>query len=225
MMQQSKSVFISRELSPGSPFRSLLESEGWQVAGQSLINFKALPFELPPSLDWLFFYSKQGVKAFCEQLPARAWPGCRLAAIGPGTAQNLETYGHKPQFVGNGLPEATAKAFAEVAKGQLVAFVQARNSRQSVQRLLTRALNALSLIVYENEPKSDLLQQDAAVLVLTSPMNARAYFRQWPLLPGQQLVAIGQPTATALAELGLRAAMADEPTEVALAAAVLALSN
>lgn len=224
-MQQSKSVFITRELSPSSPFRSLLESEGWQVAGQSLINFKALPFELPRSLDWLFFYSKQGVKAFCEQVPARAWPGCRLAAIGPGTAQHLADYGHRPDFVGNGVPEATAKAFAEAAQGKLVAFVQARNSRQSVQRLLAGALNALSLIVYENAPKADVRQQDAAVLVFTSPMNARAYFRQWPLMAGQQLVAIGPPTATALAELGLQAAVADEPTEMALAAAVLALPN
>lgn len=224
-MQQSKSVFISRELSPSSPFRSLLEAEGWQVAGQSLIDFKTLPFELPPSLDWLFFYSKQGVKAFCEQVPARAWPGCRLAAIGPGTAQHLADYGHRLDFVGNGLPETTAKAFAEVGKDQLVAFVQARNSRQSVQRLLAGALNALSLIVYDNAPKPDLRQQDADVLVFTSPMSARAYFRQWPLMPGQQLVAIGQPTAAALAELGRTAVMADEPTEVALAAAVLALPN
>ncbi len=130
-MQQiiAKKVFITRELSPESPLRQLLEPQGFVITGRSLIDFSAMNFVLPPAFDWVFFYSAQGVRFFFEGLEKSgiALPeNVRLGAIGSGTARLLE----KADFIGDGTSEATAAAFAKLAAGQRVLFPRAENSRQ-----------------------------------------------------------------------------------------------
>jgi len=222
---QPQAAFISRELTEDSPFRQQLEKAGWKSSGQSLIHFKAVPFERVPETDWIFFYSKRAVRYFFEQLPSSSEEGIKAAAIGPGTAGHLRQYGVEPRFVGNGDPEETAYAFVREAEGQRVLFPQARRSRQSVQQALGQRIQAQPLVVYDNRPLRDVPLSRAQVLVFTSPLNVEAYFCQHQLLAGQQTVVNGQPTAEALGALDVAPKIAAAPDEEALAKAVLKLAS
>lgn len=219
----AQKIFISRPAPPESAFRRLLEPRGFDVDGRSLVAFSAAPFVLPASFDWVFFYSSHGVRFFFEQLAKTGITlprTTRFGAIGPATARVLESV----HFIGDGNPETAAASFRTVAAGKRVLFPRAADSRQSVQLLLGNAVEALDLVVYQNEPLREIVLSDAAVLIFTSPLNAQAYFSKCRLLPGQKVFAIGQTTARALSDLHIvPEAVAPQPSEEALAGLVLSL--
>lgn len=222
-------VFISRTLASDSPFKAQLEAVGYVVHGQSLIDFQPVPFQPPDTMDWLFAYSSRGVHFFFEDLPPGDWASARWAVMGEGTAQALRGHGISPSFVGSGQPEEVAETFGALAKGQRVVFLQAAQSRQSVQQLLGDTVQTQSLVVYDNQPLSGFTLPPCEVLVFTSPLNVHAYFNQYVYQAQQYLVAIGTTTAAALTRLtGLnrdaqRLLVADQPTETHLAQTVLAI--
>jgi len=63
-----KTIFISRKLSKDSFFKTKLEEAGFTIHGKSLLKFSAIPFQKTPKSDWIFFYSKNGVKFFFQRL-------------------------------------------------------------------------------------------------------------------------------------------------------------
>lgn len=221
MKLQRRSAYISRNLQAQSTFRLILEAHGVGVEGQSLIHFKPVPFGMVPDADWVFFYSPRAVRFFLGNLPHPLSPEVRLGSIGPSTAQAVTDMGYKVAFTGTGEPETTADAFAEAANGQRVLFPQARHSRQSVQKKLGSIIKSTGIIVYDNRPAADFPLRCPEVLVFTSPLNAKAYLSRYEILPGQQLVAIGNPTASACRSFGKEPVLASAPNEEALAQAVL----
>ena len=229
-----RKAFISRDLQTNSVFYQKLTVAGWEVHGQSLIRFSPVSFKTIPRADWLFLYSSNGVRFFFQNYyhPCQDSPGkkkgppitypARWAALGPGTAKALQKYGISPDFIGNGNPAETALAFQKLAGGQTVLFIRAKNSRQSIQSLLEKHLNALDLIVYENIAKTTFTLPHFDCLVFTSPLNVRTYFKKYPLQKDQQIVAIGNTTAKALADMGItKYRIAQQPTEKALVEAVI----
>ncbi len=217
-------VFISRDLSPDSEFRHLLQAQGWRVTGVSLVELSALPFHTLPLVDWVFFSSKNAVRFFFQQVEKQALtlPAMQWAALGEATAKALAGYVPSIGFTGSGDPSSAAAAFRELASGQTVLFPGARHSQQSVQRLLAAAVWGIHLEVYDNRPVEVATERTESVLVFTSPMNAQAYFSRQALQTGQRVVAIGATTAAALQALGISTVVtAREPTETALAEAVL----
>lgn len=219
-----RTVFISRPQPSDSPFRSILEAAGWQVIGLSLIQFRRLSIPSPPPTDWIFFYSKKGVKFFLESVETAYMAGKKLACLGPGTAAALKAKGCTVDFTGTGEPSTVAEAFLKVAVGKKVLFPHARQSRQSVQSLLGEHISAISLAVYDNEARQHFTLPYCQVLVFTSPMNVAAYFKKYPIQKGQQCVAIGGATAEALIQQGLqKPIIARQPSEEAMAEAVLQL--
>ena len=145
--------------------------------------------------------------------------------MGSGTARVAEqVFGQTPDFTGDGVPENTAKAFLAVARGQRVVFPSAKDSLHSLQQYFEGSIECCVLPAYHNVPLScppDL--SDFDVLVFTSPMNVRAYFSKFPVLPGQALIAIGATTAAALRKTGAQlVSIAPTPDEADLAKAVLA---
>lgn len=221
----SKRVFISRELRSDSPFLERLSTAGFTVFAQSLIQFNAVPFSMPPPADWVFCYSARSIEFFLKGLAALTRQADRYpnyAALGKGTARRLQELGISPAFVGSGAPEATAAAFLEKAKGQRVLFPRAEQSRQSIQRLLKDKLDMYDLVVYQNQLKADAEIPETDFVVLTSPMNVQAYVKHRGFSKNQRIVAIGQTTAGALSKLeisGFR--IAGRASEEALAASVL----
>ena len=208
-------VFISRFLRADSPFWQL--GDGWQVVHQSLVDFSSLPFVLPARFDWVFFYSAQAVYSFFEGLQQPLPLGLRWAALGPGTARALRDRGVEADFVGGGVAATLAEEFAARAKGCSVLFPQARHSRQALEKIIAAQLEVYPLVVYDNQPKSVFEIPFCNYLIFTSPMNAQVYYSRYPQEPGQQVIAIGQPTAEKLMSLGIeQPATADEPSEASL---------
>lgn len=214
-------IFISRKQTADSYFYKTLSANGFDVHGESLIEITPILFKEVPEVDWIFFYSKTGIRCFFENAKLSA-PYPKLATIGASTADYLEeNFGH-PQFVGNGHPINTAESFLKIAKGEKVLFVRAKNSMQSVQQLLKNEIEATDLIVYENVPKTDFDLPDFDYLVFTSPLNVKAYFSQKKYREGQCLIAIGETTAAALRGMGLSEIVVSEmPSEKGLVDVVL----
>lgn len=216
-------IFISRDLSLDSIFRQQLEDKATLV-GLSLVEFSALAFDKIPDSDWLFFYSKNGIEYCFSQLDTldNLPP---IGVIGKASAEFLKLhYNINAQFVGTGHPKETAAQFLSVANGQKVLFVQAKNSKQSVQKLLSKKVFVESLLVYDNYPKTDFELPQLDVLVFTSPLNVAAYFANYSYQKGQAIISIGRTTEQALKEQGIKTIiLAAEPSEKALAACCLAL--
>lgn len=84
-------------------------------------------------------------------------------------------------------------------------------------RRLAKVLSVDQLIEfqqYETRFKIDFPSTKADYLLMTSPSNARAYFAQRALLPGQTVVSIGATTDAALESLGIKNKIASQtPSE------------
>ncbi|MFK8103687.1 MAG: uroporphyrinogen-III synthase [Saprospiraceae bacterium] len=220
-----KTVFITRDLAADSIFKIRLNQTGYEVFGQSLLTFSAVPFLDFPTTAWIFFYSKNGVKFFFENLIQRQipFPKVAYAAMGKATAKQIAAYNVSPNFVGSGDPEKTATHFLKLALHQKVLFPQALRSRRSIQQLLANQLKSYDLVVYENKVKTELELPTADYLVFTSPLNAVAYHQHNTISATQKIIAIGQSTKKALLDLKLTAniQVAQQASEAALAEAVL----
>lgn len=218
-----KKIFISRDLDEGSVFKKMLTEQGFEVVENSLVEFLAVPNISVPPADWVFFYSKNAVRFFCQAVGLRTLLTYKTAALGPGTSETLRTAGLLPDFVGDGDPSSTAEAFLNLAKGSKVLFPRASESRQSVQRILAGQIESLDLVVYENIAKRVFQVPDCQALVFTSPLNAKAYFSKYRFRE-EEVIAIGQTTAACLSQLNITGyKVAEFPSEKALAELVISL--
>lgn len=197
------------------------------MTGISLIDFSAISFQQVPAADWVFFYSSRGLAFFFAGLHHLGltpdyFP--KYATIGKDTARSLRQAGVEPTFIGNGRPNETARDFLPLARGQRVLFPRARHSQQSIQQRIGQELIALDLIVYDNRARTDIAVPFTPYVVLTSPLNAQAYYQLRPPVPQQHFIAIGPTTARAMQALGFPPfTVAEQTDETALAAALLAL--
>ncbi len=232
MENSIKRIFISRNQNDDSVFYKTLTKHGFDVHGESLINITPFPFDSVPEADWIFFYSKNGVKYFFEQLNNEIIFKNKFATIGFGTAEYLVTHapaihcfnrGQLPlSFIGDGKAQTTAKAFLKIAKGKKILFPRAKNSQRSVQLILGNKVEAIDLIVYNNIPKKTFDLPEFYILVFTSPLNAKAYFSVKKINDNQLIIAIGNTTAAALNKFGIKKIkIAENPSEEALAKIIL----
>lgn len=217
-------LFISRTLAKDSIFRQKVEEIQAidTITDCSLVEFSPISFQHNLSADWLFFYSKNGIQFCLSQLDdLSSLP--KIAVIGPASADFLaNNWNLQADFVGTGHPEATAEAFLKVAEGKQVLFAQAKNSKQSVQKILGTAVQAVDLVVYDNVIKTDFTIPFSEMLVFTSPLNVKAYFSKYTFEPRQKVVSIGRTTAKALDEFEItNYIIAAKPNELALAKACI----
>lgn len=217
--QKKSTIFISRSLDADSPFRKILASKA-TVIGLSLIEFAPIPFEKLPEADWLFFYSQKGIHYCLSQLEQKDHLPA-IGVIGQASANFLTAnYALQPQFIGTGDPMETAQQFLPLVRGKKVIFAQAQQSKQSVQKLLGTAIQALDLITYTNAIKTDFELPMVDILVFTSPLNVQAYFSKYPYQNHQKVISIGKVTAQALTNYNIpKVSIATAPNEQALAAA------
>lgn len=223
-----KTIFISRDLTTKSVFLSGLKTAGFIIHGKSLLKFSAVAFNRIPRSDWIFFYSKNGVKFFFKGLKdlGRKIPdNVQWGAIGKGTAKALFAKTKQVDFTGSGNTLQTASDFLKLAKNNTVLFPQAKNSKKTIQQILDQNIHSKELIVYNNVPKTTVsLPDHCDVLVFTSPMNAITYFKNRDLSSKQKVFAIGRTTAKTLVSIGIKDFLiAEEPSEEALVKAILNL--
>ncbi|MEM6770505.1 MAG: uroporphyrinogen-III synthase [Bacteroidota bacterium] len=210
-----QTLFITRNLETGSPIIDWGQRNGWTIIDQSLLRFEPVRFWLPKPCAWWFFYSPRAVEFAANKLALCAMPLPKLAAMGPGTANALQShdYGLSASFVGNGSPEDVANDFGRFAAGERVFFPRARQSRKTVQTLLENIVEVHDAVCYNNLPVDDPAFVHAGVYVFTSPLNVRTYLSAHPLPADSRIIAIGPSTAQALASFGVRAEIAEESSE------------
>lgn len=213
-------VFLSRTLRAASPFHKLKDLATWQLEAKSLLEFTSVPVKEVPVTDWLFFYSAKGVEMFLSQKKVR--PNQKLACLGKGAARYLSHYNLAPNFVGNGVPEDTARQMQERLQDENITFIQARHSRASVQKMLPDGDNHQALIVYDNQPLTSFDITPADYLIFTSPLNFEAYLQRYPLKSDQRFIGIGNTTAVTFSEANVKQyRIASEPRESALLSCLL----
>jgi uroporphyrinogen-III synthase len=214
-MQTQQSLFVSRDLSPQSCFFGLAEKWSLVLHHRSLLSFAPLPFTLPQTLDWLFFYSARGVSYFYDQQPELP-AGVKLGAIGAATGQRVrETWG-RIDFIGSGDPVATLEAFATHGAGQHLVFVRAFQSSSTLAERMKPRAKVQELVVYENKILEGLRLPHTQWAVLTSTLSAQAYLNNVEK-PAQHLIAMGRPTAQYLQQRGYAPLhQAEDPSEEGL---------
>ncbi len=196
----SSTVFITRHEEEITSLILLVESSGIAVTARSLIKTSPVHFKQPiPKSDWIFFSSSNGVRHFFNQL--KEIPKTKFAAIGTGTADELNKF-VKPDFIGNSIDiMATARQFATLAGNSRILFPGAEKSLQNVQSVFDKK-QIKSLVCYrtENAP-SGIGYPD--VLIFSSPSNVQSFFLMNKLLSFQQAIAYGESTAKELRKYGV----------------------
>jgi uroporphyrinogen III methyltransferase/synthase len=166
----------------------------------------------PESYDVICFTSPNGVRVYFEALgrDARALAGVTVAAIGPGTATELERHGVRPdvvpeRFVAEGLLEALPEV-----RGKRVLVARAAEARDVLpDGLRERGASVHVLPLYDTVaeplPEAGRRALEAATYVtFTSSSTVRYFLDGGGRLPGGARVAsIGPVTSETLREHGI----------------------
>lgn len=220
--QQQLNVLITRQLDDYSRPVQMLRDAGCVVTGQSFIAVDPTPVDAPVwnSYDWLFFTSANAVKHFpgIADIPGHV----KVAAIGKGTRDALNSAGITPYFTGLGHTADVALVFREELGSGKVLVAGAANGLKTIQK----ALNAGQydeLALYSTRETPHEAGGDYDVIAFTSPSNVRAFFAANK--PGEhtRLVAIGAATAKEIASQGYHCTVAWESTTQALTDTILGL--
>lgn len=240
-------VLITRPRAQSDSFADALRAAGFEPVFFPVIEIR--PFEENIALDralaklgcydWIVFTSVNGVDAFFERLPSpfpQIAKGIRVAAIGPKTAQSLETRGVRPDFVpAEFVAEAILPGLGDL-RGRWVLLPRAETARKALPDAITAAGGVPhEIAVYRTVPTEPdplglaSLRSGVDVITFTSPSTVVNFVRVVqssgldPLhLPNAPLViCIGPITRQAANEAGFPSALvADEYTTEGLLAVV-----
>jgi uroporphyrinogen III methyltransferase/synthase len=195
--------------------------------------------------DWLVFTSANGVQALVQRLwqrggDLRRLGGIRLAAIGKQTAQALERYSLRADYVpAEFRSEALAEGLAPLVAGQRVLLARADRGREVLAEQLRPVCQVEQVAVYSQREITSLDPQVAELLragrldfvTLTSSNIARAFLNllaeaEKAFLGSRvHLVTISPVTSVTVKELGFPvAAEAEEYTARGVVEAVTSLA-
>lgn len=207
-------VFLPREQGTLS---DAVEAAGLTVVSEALIRRRALATSgTLDGADWVAVTSARTVDTMLE-LGWRIPAGARVAAVGRATARALEAAGYTVHLVPDGPSSATdlLRIFPD-GTGRVVIPGSALSSPELVEGLGVKGWDVEALPIYTVEPveaPSPRLKDrwDAGgfdAVVVTSGSVARAIDQLLGWHPRTRVLAFGQPTAAALADLGVAAAVA-----------------
>lgn len=212
-------VYISRKLGGDSPIRSVCNAHQIKLHDHSLLKFELIPYQTIALTPWIFFYSKNGVKFFFEQLQMPISENVKYGAMGKPTADAIQAYDTRAiAFIGKGAPAKVATQFQSILEGGSVLFVKAKYSRSSIEKKMI-GITKFPLIVYNNSVVDNLpMIVDTDIIMLTSPMNATTYLSNYEVPPKAKIIAIGPTTAKEIhANTHHNILIAKEPTEASMA--------
>jgi len=195
-----------------------------------------------PTYDWLVFSSANGVHFFLDRIlqsggDLRLLGGCRLAAIGPATAEALGNYHLRADLLPEEYrAEALAAELSTEARGQRVLLLRASRGREVLGEMLTAAgAHVEQVVVYQSSDIATPEPEVAAALAagridwvtVTSSAIARSLIKLFgDDLQQSQLAAISPLTAEVLTEAGYPpTVVATEYTTEGLLAAILGAND
>jgi uroporphyrinogen III methyltransferase/synthase len=243
-------VMVTRPKHQVASLRRRLETVGARVMSQPVMEMlsPASWAEVDPSMrrlssyDWLIFSSANGVAAFFSRLrelgyDARHLGACRLAAIGPGTASEVERAGLRVDLVPDTFcSERLAETLVSRAGRARFLLVRGDRSRPVLRQRLAESAAAIDeILVYQSQ---EIKTADEAVVealrageidwvTVTSSAIAAAVVRLFgSLLERTKLASISPLTSQTLRELGFPpAAEAAVATMDGLVEAIIAHSR
>jgi len=188
--------------------------------------------------DWLVFSSANGVRYLLDRLwsirgDLRRLGGVKLAAIGPGTADQLARYHLRADLVPEQYrAESLAAALGQQARGARFLLARASRGREVLAEELTAAGGRVEqVVVYTStdvaEPDPEIARRLAAGRVHWVTVTSSAIARSLAAMFGQalrqaRLASISPVTSATLRQLGYEpAAEADPYTVEGLVAAIL----
>jgi uroporphyrinogen III methyltransferase/synthase len=246
-------ILVTRAREQAEGFAALLEEAGARVLLAPTIvieppdSWAPLDAALTGSerYQWAIFTSVNGVEMVRRRLEhlgrgREALASCRIAAIGPATAEALRTWGLPAdvvpaEYVAEGLAERLRPL---IRRQERVLLPRAAETRD----VLVRALEAMGAVVdevaaYRTRPATDraadlreaLRRREVDVVTFTSSSTVRNFAALWspgelaPLMAGVTVACIGPITRRTASALGLGTEiMPDAFTIPALARAIIA---
>jgi uroporphyrinogen III methyltransferase/synthase len=246
-------IVVTRAREQAGSFAALLEDAGAEVLTVPTIAIE--PPEVWERLDealrraeqyrWVIFTSVNGVAAVRRRLDALgrevgALAACRIAAIGPATAEALERWGLQPEVVPEEYvaEELAARLRRLLTPGDRVLLARAADSRDVLVRELTAmGASVTEVAAYRTRPATEgaaelceaLARRRVDVVTFTSSSTVRHFAAllgtsELPrLMEGVTVACIGPITRATAAEHGLRTqVMPGDYTIPALARAIVA---
>ena len=171
------------------------------------------------SYEWLIFTSPNGVEHFFEAFytirsDAREIGGCRIAAIGPGTAAKLKEYRMATDLipekhVAEGLAEAFENEVGSIENVSML-WVRAKEARDVLSKRLNKAGAILDeAIAYQTVPETDdptgavkrFREEGADIITFTSSSTVECFLDLGLDIPDETAIAsIGPITSATLIE-------------------------
>jgi uroporphyrinogen III methyltransferase/synthase len=210
-------VVVTRAREQASELRRLLEE-----AGASVVQFPTIEIVPPPSWEsldrvidslgdyqWLVFTSTNGVRFFFERLAAkgkdaRALAGCKVAAVGDTTANDLRAHG----IVADLVPEkfissALLPLLAGDQHGIRTAVIRAAEGRDDLIEELRKRGGEIDLaIAYETRAAEGTIDGHFDIVTFTSASTVENFFAKVSETNGALLASIGPVTSEAIARRG-----------------------
>jgi uroporphyrinogen III methyltransferase/synthase len=240
-------VLVTRPAHQAAELTEPLAELGAEVLLQPAIEIRPLPItdtsdrllDCLGKFDWLVFSSTNGVRHFFERLThifferdLRALGQIKIAAIGPGTADELARYHLKADLIPAAFrAESLAQALQGEAAGKRFLLVRASRGREVLAEELTKAGGIVEqTVVYESvdveQPDPAIAEQLAAGRIdwttVTSSAIARSLVRLFGnSLSKTKLASISPITSATLRELGYEPAV--EAKEYTMAGVVAAI--
>jgi uroporphyrinogen III methyltransferase/synthase len=208
-------VAVTRARAQASGLAARLRDLGAEVLETPAIRIepRSVLLARPESYDVICFTSPNGVRVYFEALDrdARALAGVTVAAIGPGTAAELERHGIRPdvvpeRFVAEGLLDSLPEV-----RGKRVLVARAAEARDVLpDGLRERGASVHVVPLYDTvpQPLSDdqrrALEKDVTYVTFTSSSTVRFFLEGGGgLADGARVVSIGPVTSETLREHGI----------------------
>jgi len=200
------------------PTIRLVEPESWQLLDLAIREL--------PGYDWLVLTSVNAVRFFFKRMDtlgfdARALGGCRICAVGPRTADEIRSYGIRPDLVPTDYKaEGVVDEFSRLdMQGSRVLFPRADKARDVISRELKRmGAQVDSPVAYRNifperlppETLFALEKRSVDCITFTSSstvQNLAAMLGEelmLDMLKGVAVASIGPVTSKSCRDLGLK---------------------
>ncbi|UOQ86178.1 uroporphyrinogen-III synthase [Gracilibacillus salinarum] len=221
-----KRIMVTREAKQALPLVYLLESYGAHCERVPLLYFeKCLLEDVQKSLqeisqyDWLFFTSANTVHFFDQFVKKLGLKiDQKIAAVGEKTAQLLEEYGYRVDFVPSIFAGSTmVREFREIVSSCHIALLCGSNARREIpEQLQQQGLSFEKIVIYrtmKNKEVIPLLQEKATemnAVFFTSPSTVNTFHQFLAASLLEQVkknvtaVAIGSTTSEALEKHGFQ---------------------
>ena len=238
-------VLVTRAEGQAGALRDLLQDAGAEVLLQPVIaiepplEWKAVDDALArlDTFDWVVFSSANGVSHWLDRLAmlgkdARSFGPAKIAAIGPGTADELAKYRLRADLVPDEYrAESLADALSPSAAGKRILLVRASRGREVLaERLIAAGATVEQVVVYRSvdvtTPDTDIAATLADGRIHWITVTSSAIARSLVALFGEhlhktRLASISPITSQTLRELGHEpAAEAREYTMPGILAAI-----